>query len=142
MDDGCSITLTETRSGTPIQLPDDMYGIWKLQVHQTGSFRWQANDPGCIVTPLVGSGTAKLPFTHDQSGDTDAFAAPRRVAVHIIDFRGNQGCELRLYDPTDGVQIDVATAKSGTDTVTLDTGGRRQVFLSNWYCVARVSAGA
>jgi hypothetical protein len=121
-------------------LPDHLYGTPTFQIHQTGSFRWQTNAPACKVTPQAGSGTAKLPFTPYEAGDSDAFVAPARVVVQVKDYRGSQTCSVALVDPADGQQLDVATARPGVDTVVLDTGGRRTAYLGHVSCSVQVSA--
>jgi len=143
---GCRITLTDTRSGStvPLEQPENgIYSAIQLQVLQSGSFRWQANDPGCQVSAIAGSGVAKLPFHVDGFGDTDAFAAPAQVTVHVTDFLGNPGgCDLRLLDPSDGQQLDKATAKPGAETVKLDPRGIKTVYLHSEYCDNDVSASS
>jgi hypothetical protein len=141
-DNGCSITLTDAHSGTQILREDSLYVSSTFQIHQTGSFRWQVNNPGCQVAPLPGPGTWKLPFAWDQSdaGDTYAFPAPAMVAVHVTDFRGAQ-CTFTLFDPTDGRPLDIQTATRGkNDTVMLDPGGSKTVYLRTTACVSRVYA--
>jgi Caspase domain len=142
-DNGCSFTLTDAGSGGQIKQAGSIYVSSMFQINQTGSFRWQVNDPGCPVTALPGSGTLKLPFAWNQSGagDTDAFAAPAKVAVQVTDFRGSQ-CTFTLTDPTDGRPLDYKTATRGTnDTVTLDPRGSKTVYLStDSPCVSQVSA--
>jgi hypothetical protein len=62
----------------------------------------------CLITPFAGSGTAVLPFTWEQNGDTDAFTAPvRGVVVEVKDTKGGWNCMLRLYDPANGQELDV-----------------------------------
>jgi hypothetical protein len=137
---GCTVTLREAHGGTPIPLPDSLFGTKKLQIHQTGSFRWQANDSACRVTPLPGSGMARLPFTLDSAGDSDAFSAPPKVVVQVKDYHGNLECSLELRDPVDGQVLDVGTAEPGSDTVLLDTGGRPKPYLRYSPCGVHVSA--
>lgn len=143
---GCRITLTDTRSGSTVPLKQPENGIYsaiQLQVLQSGSFRWQANDPGCEVSAIAGSGLAKLPFHVEGFGDSDAFAAPAQVMVHVTDFLGNPGgCDLRLFDPSNGQQLDKATAKPGAETVKLDPRGITTVYLHNEYCDNDVSASS
>jgi hypothetical protein len=143
-DNGCSFTLTDADSGTQILQEGSLYVGSTFQIHQTGSFRWQVNNPGCLVAALPGPGTSKLPFAWDQSGagDTDAFAARAMVAVHVTDFRGSQ-CTFTLKDPTDGRSLDIQTATRGTnDTVTLDPSGSKTVYLHTDSCLSQVSAAS
>ena len=139
---GCSITLIASRSGTPILQVGGQYGSSTLQIHQTGSFRWRVNDPRCHAAALPGSGSLKLPFSWDQSdiGDTDAFAAPDRVAVQVKDFRGSE-CKFTLYGQTDGQELDLETATRGkNETARLNPGQRKTVYLGTDDCVFRVYA--
>ncbi len=137
-DNGCIITLTDTRSGARIPLPAGQYHASRLQIHQAGSFRWQVNDPaGCTVTAVAGSGSATLPFPFDQVGDGDsnAFAAPR-VAVRLTGQR-NGSCKIALYDPANGQQLDSVVPAKGT--VTLDSRGSPTAYLRFHFCHAWVS---
>jgi eukaryotic-like serine/threonine-protein kinase len=138
---GCTVSLTEVRTGTDIQLPEALHRTRTFQIHQPGSFRWQASDPACRITALTGSGTATLPFAMPElSGDSDVFAAPARVSVQVQDFDGSPECRLALHDPADGGALDIATAKPGADTVVLDAGGRRTAYLADNPCSVMVSA--
>jgi len=147
-DNGCTITLTDVNSGASTSLPaaslaTSLYGHKSFQIHQSGSFRWQTNDPGCLVTPLAGPGATTLPFIVDQTGDSDAFVPPPRVAVQVKDYMGNQKCQFKLYDAVDGQTLDYATAIPGTDTVLLDSAGRQRVYVGYEYsCAYQVSAAS
>jgi hypothetical protein len=135
------VTLTAGDSGTPTQVVDRVYGITRVQISQTGSFRWQSTDRRCLITPLAGTGSAKLPFTQSDDGDTDAFAAPATgVTVQVKDYKGGSQCVFRLFDAANGQELDTATATPGTDTVTLNPEGRSKVYLYDDTCVVRVSA--
>ena len=138
-DNGCNITLTDTHSGTKIPLPIGQYHTSILQVHQTGSFRWQVNDPaGCTVKPLPTSGTVKLPFPFDQVGygDSNAFVAPKVVAVRLTGHR-NGNCKIALYNPASGQPL--GPVKLGKGTVTFDTHGSPTAYLQFHSCHALVS---
>jgi TIR domain len=140
---GCTVTLTAGDSGTPTQVADRVYGVKRVQISQTGSFRWQSTDRRCLITPLAGTGNAVLPFTQSDDGDTDAFAAPATgVTVQVKDYKGRstQQCSFRLFDAANGQELAFATATPGTDTVTLNPEGRSKVYLSDDNCVVRVSA--
>ncbi|MDR7275996.1 caspase family protein [Catenuloplanes atrovinosus] len=138
--DGCTVTLTDARTGEEIPLPDDVYGTRTYQIHHTGSFRWQANDAACRMIPLAGSGGATLPFALLQStGDSDVFAAPGRVSVQVRDFNSNPRCDIRLHDPADGAAVDVATAEPGAATVVLDPRGRDRVYVGDTWCGVLIS---
>jgi hypothetical protein len=138
---GCTVTLTAGDSGTPTQVADRVYGITRVQISQTGSFRWQSTDRRCLITPLAGTGSAVLPFTQSDDGDTDAFAAPATgVTVQVKDYKGGSSCSFRLFDAVNGQELAFAEATPGTDTVTLNPEGRSKVYLYDDNCVVRVSA--
>ena len=144
-DQGCTITLTDVNSGASTLLPaaGSFYGSKTLQIHQAGSIRWQTNDPGCLVSPRDGPGATTLPFIVDQTGDSDAFLPPPRVAVQVKDYMGNHTCQFKLYDPADGQTLDSATATPGADTVLLDPAGRDRVYVGYEYsCAYRVSVSS
>ena len=131
---GCRITLTDTRSGSSVPLKQPGNGIYsqiQLQIQQSGSFTWQANDAGCLVSPIAGSGVLALPFTQEGFGDSDVFAAPAQVMLNVTDFLGSPDCDLRLFDPSNGQQLDRATARPGGETVKLDSKGIKSVYLHN-----------
>ena len=138
--DGCAIALTDTDSGAQILRQVNIYTIMKIQIHETGPFRWQVNSPTCLVTPLAGSGSATLPLTLEGLGDSDAFPAPAQVAVQVKNFNGSSNCVARLLDQANGEELDVQTATSGSDTVLLNAGGRKTVYVGNDSCVVNVSA--
>ena len=140
-DSGCAVTLTNAQSSATVLARRDLYGTHTFQVSQTGSFQWQVSNAGnCVVTPLDGSGNAKLPFSW-EGGDTDAFATTTPVAVTVTDYSSSPSCEITLRDPTDGETIDSKTATSGqgNDTVTLNPGGRSSGYLSDLSCKVRVA---
>ena len=139
--DGCTVTLTDAESGTPIRLPGDIYGVARFQIPQAGAFRWQSTDVHCLVTPLAGTGNAVLPFTQEDNGDTDTFAAPPNgLTVQIIDNKGSN-CTLRLYDAK-GQELALAKWEPGTGAVTLDASGSPKVYLYDDNCVIRLTAKA
>jgi hypothetical protein len=137
---GCTVTLTDVGTGIAGQAASDVFGITNVQIHQTGSFRWQTNVRQCLVTPVAGSGEAVLPFVQEQDGDTNAFAAPPAgVSAQVKDYHGNPRCVLRLFDAANGHELDVATATPGADTVTLDPNSRSTLYLNVNHCVVRIS---
>jgi hypothetical protein len=136
---GCTVSLTNTTSGTDVPLPRDLYGVARFQVAGSGSFRWQSNDAQCLVTPLAGSGTATLPMLQELDGDTDAIEAPGKLAVQIVDNKGSN-CTLRLFDATNGQALDIVKWEAGDGDVTLDPLDRQTVYISDDNCIIRVSA--
>lgn len=138
---GCSITLKDTTSGETVPVPGNVYEVAQTQIHQTGSFQWQSSDRQCLITPFAGSGTAVLPFTQELYGDTDAFTAPARgVVVQVKDNRGGGNCTLRLYDATNGQELDVVKWSTGMGALTLNPNGRTSVYIFDDSCVIGVSA--
>jgi len=141
-DPGCTVTLTDAQSGQTIKSVQNVYGTVIYQIHQAGSFRWQVSAPKCLVTTSAGSGNAALPLYWQDVGDSDGFTAPAQVSVHVADYEGSPNCQITLNDPASGQAIDAKTATSGqnNDTVTLDPGGRKTVYLSDLGCKVRVTA--
>jgi len=139
-DNGCTVRLTDTPSGSAIPLPKSPSGSYMFQIHQTGSFGWQVNDPGCVVAAVAGPGSDKLPLAWDQQGDSDAFTAPARVAVQVTD--SSTGCTITLRDPTNGQAINFGHAQQGkaNNTVEINAGGHPTAYLSDLTCAVRVSA--
>jgi hypothetical protein len=139
---GCSLWLIDAH-GTQTHLADSLYDTSTFQINDTGTFRWRINDPRCNVVALPGTGTEILPFSIDQSGagDSEVFAAPARVAVHVKDWHGGTSCDFRLYDPASGVELDFVTATQGkNETVTLAPSGRKTAYLALSDCGVEVSA--
>ena len=82
-----------------------------------------------------------LPFTQEQDGHTNAFTAPARgVVVQGKDPKGGGNCTLRLFDPTNGQELDVAKWSTGMGAVTLNPNGRSHAYISDDNCVIGVSA--
>jgi Caspase domain len=142
-DHGCTVTLTDAHSGQQIRQPGlaGLYGTYMFQIHQAGSFRWQVNNPACIVVPIPGPGRDRLPLAWQQGGDSDAFVAPTEVAVQVKDYNGSPDCRITLNDPTSGQAIDFQTATPGktNNTVKLNAGGHPTAYLSGLTCAVRVS---
>ncbi|WP_261558011.1 serine/threonine-protein kinase [Frankia tisae] len=141
-DVGCTVSLHGAGNPAGVAAPDTTWGDRTFQVHQTGRFDLDVtpSSPGCRLTALPGGGDATLPFIVQQTGDSSAFSAPSRVEVLIKDFNGSETCELVLRDVASGENVDVATATHDASTVTLDPGGRRQVYLAATDCAVRIGA--
>jgi caspase domain-containing protein len=138
-DVGCNVTLTRTEGNFPIPMPTDVYSPLSFQIHESGQFRWTANDPGCITVMRPGPGSATLPFAQETRGDTDAFMVNGPVTVEVLDTNGNASCELTLRDAANGRELDFTEIPRGGGPTPLDPGGRKQVYLSNQYCNVRLS---
>jgi hypothetical protein len=141
-DNGCTINVTDANSGSRVLLLQKQYGTSSWQIHQTGSFRWNLNDPGCLVAPNAGSGTDSLPLAWPAGGDSDAFATRPRLTVQVTDYAGGQQCQITLRDPTNGEPIDFGTAtkQPAKNTLVLNAGGHATAYLSDLQCGVRVSA--
>jgi hypothetical protein len=139
---GCDVVVTNADTGGRTVLTG-VYTDPSIQMHDTGRFRWEANDPGCRVTRHPGPGTAVLPFVQKAGeGDTDAFAAPERIAVEVLDFNGNPGCGFELRDAADGRRLDLVMLRSpGAGPRNLNPSGRPRVYLAGEPCTVRISAG-
>lgn len=137
---GCTVALTNETTGEPFTLPGDLYSVARFQVPSAGTFRWQANDSRCLITPFAGSGTARLPLLQVANGDTDAITTPGKLAIHIEDNRGGN-CRIQLSDAANGQALDLKQWEQGdTQDFILDPAGRRSVYVSDDNCAIRVSA--
>jgi len=137
--DGCTITLksdtNETWSnGYPV------YETASFVIPQAGTFRWSA-ESGCTVVSRSGPGNLTLPAVVDGVGTSDAFKPPAMITVRVKDFHGNQRCKLELRDVAAGTIVDIGELNKQTDSVTLQTQGRSQVYLVNDACAVQVSPG-
>ncbi|MBC6463070.1 hypothetical protein [Actinomadura sp. HBU206391] len=111
-------------------------------MHDTGNFRWDANDSNCLVIQRPGHGKAVLPFVQEYgTGDTDAFHATGRASVSVLDFNGSGPCDLVLSDAADGRPVDFGTVRQNGGPLLLDPNDRSQVYLTDLECSVRVSAG-
>ena len=86
---GCTVAVKDTDTGDQ-KVFENVWGTKTFQMQTAGTFRWEANDPGCLVVQRSGSGKAVLPFSQKAgTGDTDVFAAPKApgtVAVQVLAF--------------------------------------------------------
>ncbi len=143
-DDGCSVTVTNTDTGDP-KVFANIWGEQQFQMPAAGTFRWEADDPGCLVVKHSGPGNATLPFSADaDTGDTDVFAAPKapgKVVVQVKEFNSYGSCTFELVDAADGRRVDVGTVDQGDDPrLPLDPNGRTHVYLARWSgCTIQVS---
>jgi len=139
--DGCAVTLTNVGTGEVIKLPTDIYQGKSFQFHRSGTFRWDANHPGCEGSYRAGAGLATLPFVPAITGDTDAFRPGGLVTVQVDDLAGNPSCDLTLHDATNGRKLDSGTVSQVGGKVQLDPHGKRDVYLVSYYCAIYISAG-
>jgi hypothetical protein len=143
-DNGCTVTVTNTDTGDQ-KVFENVWGTKTFQMQTAGTFRWAANDSGCLVVQHSGSGKAVLPFAQKAgTGDTDAFAAPQtpgKVAVQVLAFNGYGECDFELHDAADGQLVDLGTVTQGQGPLQLEANGRSQVYLADFAgCDVRVSA--
>ena len=119
MDNGCDVTVTKIDNGEQQAVFNDIYVSKSFQIRETGTFRWTANDPGCLVIQRSGAGKTALPFAHDSGGDTDAFDAGGPVAIEVVNFNGNSECKFVLHDASDGRQLDFGSVPKGGGPLSL-----------------------
>jgi hypothetical protein len=143
-DKGCTVTVTNTETGDQ-KVFENVWGTKTFQMQTAGTFRWEANDAGCLVVQHSGSGKAVLPFAQKaDTGDTDVFAAPKapgKVAVQVLAFNSYGECHFELHDAADGQLVDLGTVPQGQGPLRLEPNGRSQVYLADFAgCDVRVSA--
>lgn len=141
-DIGCEVTVTHEESDTP-RTWDDFYGTKTYQMRESGTFRYQVSDRGCLLYPLQGDGgLIDLPFPWSTAeGDTPVFESPGAVTVSIEDREGTPTCELSLVSDSNGQALDYREAAENQETVRLESNGPRQAFIEATTCSIRVSAG-
>jgi Caspase domain len=138
-DNGCTVSVRNDDTGTE-GVFESVYGTKSFQQHESGTFRWEANDPGCLVVQHSGAGERVLPFAQECcAGDTDAFEVQGMVRVEVEDFNGNSSCDFVLHSAEDGEVVDFGTIEEGGGPLTLDPSGRSSVYLEDVYCGVRVS---
>jgi hypothetical protein len=141
-DTGCDVTVRNTRSGEQREWQGVYGSFLSSQMHDSGSFRYDVNDPGCQVVHHAGTGSVTVPFFwKGGTGDTDAFQPAGRVQVKIVDFAGNNACEPELHAVKDGRLLDYGTVKKGGGPLTLDPQDETLVYLATPYCGVEVAAG-
>jgi hypothetical protein len=140
VDHGCDVTVTGAGQSVPVAAPTGIYSSFSVQVRQSGTFGWTANDSGCIVRGQAGAGSMAMPFVQTTHGDTDAFAVHGPVTVQVLNFNGNHTCDFVLHDAGDGRPVAVASAAEGGAPATMDPAGATQAFLHNDYCDVRIAA--
>jgi hypothetical protein len=144
-DKACSVTVTNSDTGDK-KVFENIWGTRSFQMQNAGTFRWEANDPGCLVVQHSGTGKAVLPFSQKAgTGDTAAFTAPKTpgtVVVRILAFNSYGKCDFELRDAADGQLLDLGPVHEGGAPLRLDPNGRSQVYLAAFEgCDVRLSAG-
>ena len=142
-DPGCSVTVMDPQGNRQTVL-SAVYAPAAAQVHQTGTIHWSVNQPNCLVAALRGPGALTLPASVTPTiGDTDAFTAPKRVAVTAMFGYTGERCTIKLMNVTDGVLIDYRDVHEGTgaeQSVVLDPGSATLVYLHPDGCGVRIAA--
>ncbi|GAB7005764.1 hypothetical protein JCM18899A_32370 [Nocardioides sp. AN3] len=140
-DNGCDVTLTDDKTGNIVREWDSFYGVETFQMRRSGTFRWQVNDPGCLLFPQKGDGgMTALPFVWTgNEGDTPVFQSPGRVTAMIGDRHGSSTCDLYLISAVDGRALDFRTAEADMTSVPLESDGPARVFIAAPSCAIQVS---
>jgi hypothetical protein len=144
-DKSCTVTVTNSNTGEE-KVFENISGNRSFQMQNAGKFRWEVNDPGCVVLQQSGTGTAKLSFSHKAgTGDTPAFTAPKppgKVVVQVRAFNSYGRCSFDLHDAADGLLLDGGTIYQGGAPLGLNPQGRRQVYVAAFEgCDVVLSAG-
>jgi hypothetical protein len=143
-DNGCTVTVVNLGSGVPTVFKG-LYGTKTFQVHDTGRFRWDRNDPGCLVDHHATAGQVALPFARKAgTGDTEAFTVPngRTVVVQVQNFNNYRQCDFVLRDAGDGRDLAFGSAQPQSGPLRLDPHGSTKVYLAAFDgCDVNVNAG-
>jgi hypothetical protein len=141
-DQGCDVVLSDADTGEEKARIVDAYGQKSFQMPWSGSFRWEANDPGCVVIRRAGSGEVTLPFAEECcGGDTAAFHTVGETAVEVRNFNGNSECHFALHRVSDGQQVEFGDVQQGGGPWVFELAEAAQVYLADLMCGVRVSAG-
>ena len=139
-DIGCDVTLTNDDSGYR-RTWDRFYGAATFQMQESGTFRYEATDVGCLVLPQNGDGATTLPFSWSYAdGDTAAFQSPGFISVTVEDWIGLPDCALRLSDAADGRTVDSKEAIRGEGAVRLSSNGPGRVYVQDPGCSIHVKS--
>jgi len=139
-DVGCDVILTNEEAGYR-RTWDRLYGAATYQMQESGSFRYDANDVGCVVLPQNGDGATTLPFSWSYTdGDTGVFDSPGFVLVTVEDWTGSSTCKIRLASADDGRTLDSKEAVQGEGAVRLGSNGPARVYVQDPGCSVHVRA--
>ena len=141
-DVGCKVRLTNPDTGY-VRDWDSFYGTKTFQMRDSGTFKPEVSDPGCLLMPLKGNGgVTDLDFTWpaDETGDSPVFQSPGAVNVRIGDRRGTSTCELQLRSDADGKTLFIEEADETENSVRLESNGPGLVFIDATSCDYTVSA--
>jgi hypothetical protein len=123
---------------------EDVYRSETLQMRQSGSFRYEVNDPGCVVTWHSGRGeVSSLPFAWEgPRGDSPVFESPGSVTVEVDERYGTPVCTVWLRSDADGRPLQIVDVEAEQPSATLESDGPGSVFISASTCRYTVSAGS
>ena len=139
-DVGCDVTLANEAVGYR-RVWERLYGAATFQMQESGTFRYQANDPGCLVLPQNGDGATTLPFSWAYDvGDTAVFQSPGFISVTVEDWIGLPDCALRLSDADEGKTVDSKWAIKGEGAVRLSSNGPARVYIQDPGCSIHVKS--
>ena len=140
-DVGCDVMLTNEDSDN-VRNWDDFYGTQSFQMRESGTFRYQVSDPGCLLLPQQGDGgVSPLPFTWPAfNGDTPVFESPGAVTVRVENRHGTPTCDLWLMSDSDGRPLDNREAAENQKSVRLESNGPGRVYIAAPTCSVQVSA--
>ena len=138
--DGCTVTVTDEAGQT--QTAEDVYATEYFQMHSSGTVEWEANHPDCRVFQQPTANEQQLPFVWRISqGDTPAFSASGAVTVDVLNFHGNDSCDLDLHAVEDGREVSFGTVATKAKPAVLDTYGASPVYIADADCSFRITAG-
>ena len=139
-DVGCSVTLTHVDSDN-VHEWEGIYGTRTFQLRESGTFRYQRNDPGCLLLPQRGDGGVASPPFHWSlpDGDSPVFESPGAVTVDIRNRFGTSTCDLWLISDEDGQALDSRDVMENQSSVRLESNGPGRVFIAASTCAVQVS---
>jgi hypothetical protein len=139
-DNGCSVSLTNEETDN-VRTWDDFYGTKTYQMRESGTFRYEVSDRGCLLLPQRGDGgLSATPFTWSaEKGDTPVFQSPGAVTVKVTDRHGTPTCELWLMSDVDGRTLNVVDVAEDESTAELESDGPGRVFIAGPSCSIKVS---
>jgi hypothetical protein len=128
----CHVDLT---SKTNARTWDGLYGTRTYQMQDSGTFRYQTNDPGCHVTPLNGDGgTQEFPISASRGeGDTHVFKSPGAVSVDPSNCSSSV-CTLTLMSAANGQGLEKKEVPEDAGPVKLHSGRPARVYIADPSC--------
>ena len=139
---GCTVDLTNDDTGTTWSW-DGLSVGGDYHIQESGTFRYQTNDPGCLVTNVDGDGGLdSFPVIHPkgEEDDTRVFDSPGMVAVEVQRLYSGQTCHLQMKSATTGEVLADKEVAKGAGPVTLDSNGPERAYIVQPYCGLRITA--